>query len=94
MLVLATLSEQPLHGYGVIRDLQLRSEGAFELAEGTVYPVLHRLERRGSIASKWHTEGGRKRRVYNLTARGKRDLGTQRNDWAQFARAVELVTEV
>ena len=94
MLVMAMLSAEPQHGYGVIRSLQLRSEGAFDLAEGTIYPVLHRLERQSWVASRWSTEGGRKRRVYHLTPRGKRALGEQRDAWTRFSRAVELVAEV
>ncbi|MDQ3644446.1 MAG: helix-turn-helix transcriptional regulator, partial [Actinomycetota bacterium] len=64
MLLLAALQNGPAHGYGVIDDLKLRSEGAFELQEGTIYPALHRLERSGMIESEWSIENGRRRRVY------------------------------
>ena len=65
-LVLATLGDEPLHGYAVIEALRTRSEGAFDLAEGTVYPVLHRLEADGLLTSSWSTAAGRRRRVYRL----------------------------
>ena len=71
-LVLATIETEPLHGYAVIEELRSRSEGAFDLAEGTVYPVLHRLESEGLLSSAWSTVAGRRRRTYRLTRRGVR----------------------
>src|SRR5690349_14458275 len=90
-LVLATLEESPLHGYAVIERLRGRSEGAFDLAEGTVYPVLHRLEAEGLLASSWSTAAGRRRRVYRLTRRGRTALAAGRAEWKRFAHAVEAV---
>ena len=90
-LVLATLRAEPAHGYRVIERLKLRSEGAFDLAEGTVYPVLHRLEAEGLLASTWSTVGGRRRRVYRLTRRGQAALGERQDEWRRFAAAVESV---
>lgn len=90
-LVLSTLRDGPLHGYAIIEDLKQRSEGAFDLAEGTVYPVLHRLEADGLLASAWDTSTGRRRRVYRLTRRGRVSLAHRRQDWRDFARAVEAV---
>jgi PadR family transcriptional regulator, regulatory protein PadR len=90
-LVLATLGDEPLHGYAVIEALRARSEGAFDLAEGTVYPVLHRLEADGLLTSSWSTATGRRRRVYRLSRRGRTALGRQREEWRSFARAVESV---
>ena len=90
-LVLATLGDEPLHGYAVIEALRARSEGAFDLAEGTVYPVLHRLEADGLLTSSWSTAAGRRRRVYRLSRRGRGSLGRQREEWRSFARAVESV---
>jgi transcriptional regulator len=90
-LILATLRDGPAHGYAVIEELKQRSGGAFELAEGTVYPVLHRLESDGLLASAWSTAAGRRRRVYRLTRRGRAALATQRELWSSFAKAVEAV---
>jgi PadR family transcriptional regulator PadR len=90
-LVLATLAEKPLHGYAVIETLRARSEGAFDLAEGTVYPVLHRLEADGLLTSSWSTAAGRRRRVYRLSRRGRTALGRGREEWRSFASAVESV---
>jgi DNA-binding PadR family transcriptional regulator len=90
-LVLASLRDEPLHGYAIIDALKRRSDGAFDLAEGTVYPVLHRLEAEGLLASSWSTSSGRRRRVYRLTRRGVTSLARRRDDWREFARAVEAV---
>jgi PadR family transcriptional regulator PadR len=66
-------------------------EGAFQLAEGTIYPVLHRLEAEGLLTSSWSTAAGRRRRVYRLTRRGRAVLAERRADWRRFADAVEAV---
>jgi PadR family transcriptional regulator len=90
-LVLAVLAAAPAHGYAVVEELKQRSGGAFALPEGTVYPALHRLERSGLLASRWSEAGGRRRRVYRLTQRGRRRLETRRSEWRAFARAVDSV---
>jgi PadR family transcriptional regulator PadR len=91
-LLLAVLaSTGPLHGYSIIDELSRRSGGSFSLPEGTIYPALHRLEREGLLASRWSQEGGRRRRVYELTARGRRAVGRERQAWSAFAGAAEAV---
>jgi len=90
-LLLATLRDGPLHGYGVVDKLRGTSEGTFDLAEGTVYPALYRLEAAGLLSSKWTTAGGRRRRVYQLTKRGRTELARERKDWKAFSHAVEAV---
>jgi PadR family transcriptional regulator len=90
-LLLATLRDGPLHGYGVVDKLRGASDGAFDLAEGTVYPALYRLEAAGMLSSKWTTAGGRRRRVYQLTRRGRTELARERKEWKAFAHAVEVV---
>ena len=90
-LILAVLADGPLHGYAIIEKLKRRSDGALELPEGTVYPALHRLEAGGLLSSEWSQGEGRRRRVYQLTRRGRRELGERRTEWRDFARAVEAV---
>ena len=90
-LLLAVLARGPLHGYAVIEELGRRSDGALALPEGTVYPALHRLEAAGLLTSTWSTAEGRRRRVYDLTRRGRRELGTRRGEWRAFVGAVEAV---
>jgi PadR family transcriptional regulator PadR len=90
-LILATIAEDPAHGYAMLQRLKQRSGGTFDLAEGTIYPALHRLERDGLLSSSWSTEGGRRRRVYRLTTAGRSALGARRREWTLFSQAVEAV---
>ncbi len=90
-LILAIIAEEPAHGYAILQRLKLRSAGAFDLAEGTIYPALHRLERNGLLSSSWSTDTGRHRRVYSITRAGRSALKTRRREWTQFSRAVEAV---
>jgi DNA-binding PadR family transcriptional regulator len=90
-LILATLETGPAHGYAVGQALRERSDGAFDLPEGTIYPALHRLERDGLLASEWSNEAGRHRRIYRLTRTGTSALGARRAEWSAFAGAVQTV---
>jgi PadR family transcriptional regulator PadR len=92
-LLLATLEAGPLHGYAVMEALRAGSGGRFDLPTGTVYPALHRLERAGRIRSRWSTEGGRRRRSYELTAAGRRALAGERSNWREFSTAVSALLE-
>jgi len=91
LLLLQVLGDAPAHGYQVVCELRDRSDGAFALAEGTVYPALHRLERQGLLASDWDEQGPRRRRVYRLTPQGHRSLRARRTEWAQFVVGVGAV---
>ncbi len=91
LLLLAVLQDCPLHGYAIIEALRQRSDGAFVLPEGTVYPALHRLERAGVLSSRWSEETGRRRRVYELTAEGRAALTEFEGDWDRFSRGVDAV---
>ena len=90
-LILASVADEPAHGYAILQRLKDRSSGAFDLAEGTIYPALHRLERDGLLSSAWSTGSGRRRRVYSLTRAGTSALEVRRGEWKQFAHAIELV---
>jgi len=87
-LILAALNHGPAHGYAVITRLRERSEGAFDLPEGTIYPALHRLEKTGSIASAEVHVQGRRRRVYSLTPLGETTLADRRVQWRRFSLLV------
>ena len=91
LLLLAALEQGPGHGYALIERLRDRSDGAFQFAEGTIYPALHRLERAGLLTSRWSTGRARRRRVYSLRRRGRVALKDQLREWRLFARAVERV---
>lgn len=90
-LVLAILEEGPAHGYAIIESLRERSAGVFDLPEGTIYPALHRLERTGTLTSRREVVGGRERRVYRLSRKGRSVLRERRTDWHLFAQAVSHV---
>ena len=91
LLLLAALQSRPAHGYAIAETLRTRSDGAFDLPEGTLYPALHRLERAALLASRWSEVNGRRRRVYQLTAKGQRALTAKNGEWRLFARAVQAV---
>jgi DNA-binding PadR family transcriptional regulator len=88
LLLLAVVAETPGHGYAIAQALRTRSDSVIDLAEGTLYPALHRLERAGLISGKWSEVSGRRRRVYQLTAKGQRSLGQKHQEWDLFARTV------
>ena len=94
LLLLGVLERGPAHGYRVIELLREDSGGAFALPEGTVYPALHRLERGGLLDSRWDEDAARRRRVYELTARGHDALRDRRRAWTRFAGAVQAVAGV
>jgi len=91
LLVLEAVRHGPVHGYAVIQELHRRSEGAFELAEGTIYPVLRKLEEEGLVKSRWSDSSGRRRRIYQLTRKGATSLGEQREAWFRFSAGVNSV---
>jgi DNA-binding PadR family transcriptional regulator len=93
LLLMTILRDGPAHGYAIIDELRRRSDDTFDLAEGTVYPALHRLERDGLLKSRWDEAAGRRRRVYELNARGAEALNKRHAEWRDFARSVRLVVE-
>ena len=91
-LVLKTLTAGPRHGYGIGRWIESASGEAVIVEEGSLYPALYRLERRGLIEAEWGTsELGRKAKFYRLTSRGRRQLTTETEQWARFAAGVSKV---
>jgi DNA-binding PadR family transcriptional regulator len=89
LILLAVLAEKPAYGYGLIRVLRNRTGGMLDLTEGTIYPVLHRLEQAGYLESRSLTVRSRRRRLYQLTATGERELDRLRREWYQFSLGVE-----
>ncbi len=91
LMVLKTLEVLgPLHGYGIARRIEQISGDALEVNQGTLYPVLLKLEQEGAIASEWGaSENNRKARFYRLTRGGRRQLQAERRDWEQTAAIIE-----
>jgi DNA-binding PadR family transcriptional regulator len=88
LLVLATLADAELHGYDLCRAIAERSNGVLTFRVASIYPVLYRLEDRGWIEGAWRQVGGRRRRLYRLTAAGRKALAQHRTRWASFVGAL------
>ena len=89
LLVLQTLRWGPQHGYGISRAIQSQSGDILRVDTGSLYPALHRLERKKWIAADWKTSENKQRvRVYRLTAKGRTQLADERSRWNQFSRAI------
>ncbi|MCG6989139.1 MAG: PadR family transcriptional regulator [Gemmatimonadetes bacterium] len=92
LLVLKTLSLEPMHGWGISQRIQQLSSDVLEVNQGSLYPALQRLEKAGLITSRWDTtENNRRARYYSLTASGRRALGEEIESWRRFATALEAV---
>jgi DNA-binding PadR family transcriptional regulator len=90
-MLLAILKSGPLHGYAIVEEIRGRSEGEFDLAEGTIYPALHRLEEGGLLSSSWEVVSGRRRRVYALSHSGVEAVRERAASWRTFRSAVDAV---
>jgi PadR family transcriptional regulator PadR len=91
-LILKTLSHGPRHGYGIGGWIEETTGDAVVVEEGSLYPALYRMERRGLIEAEWGTsELGRKAKFYRITARGRRQLAADTEQWVRFAAAISKV---
>lgn len=91
ILVLSVLNDNDLYGYRIIRELEIRSENAFEMSEGTLYPILHALEKEKFLVSYWQEVDGRNRKYYHITKAGKSQLKQKREEWNSFSSSVTKV---
>lgn len=91
-LLLASLADGPRHGYQIALEIEEKSGGAFRFRHGTLYPILHKLEKDGLIKGSWSEEGPRgKRKAYALTRKGKRHAREQREAWRDLFASVFAV---
>jgi PadR family transcriptional regulator, regulatory protein PadR len=89
LLILQVLQWGPEHGHGIGQAIRMRSQEALRVEHGSLYPALHRLEKRGWLASEWKiSEANRRARYYKLTAAGRRQLLEEQSRWKQLVRAV------
>src|SRR5271156_5677209 len=93
MLILRTLLFGPAHGHQIAKHIQRTTEDVLQVEHGSLYPALHRMERKGWINAKWEVaqEGKREYKFYRLTKAGHAQLATQESRWKQLARAIALV---
>ena len=93
-LLLYLVSQQPMYGYQIIKELESKSQGYFKFKEGTLYPALHRLEKLGLIEGKWQMlPNGRQRRYYYITDKGYQLLVVKRSQWRDFLTAMNLIIQ-
>jgi len=92
MIVLEVLQREPMHGWGITERIERRSEGLLSINQGSLYPALYRLVAHGWVSSEWRiTENNRKARYYVLTRAGRKQLVTERAQWAKLSRGVNLI---
>src|SRR5687768_7044192 len=95
LLILKTLAIQPLHGWAISERLQHVSTAALQVGQGSLYPALHRLERRGWIKAKWGTsDNNRRAKYYELTRTGRRQLEIHTEDWRRLTVVVGQVLDM
>jgi len=94
LLILKTLALEPQHGWAISERVQQISSDVLRLQQGSLYPALHRLERRGWIKSRWGaSENNRKAKYYELTAMGRKQLEAEESAWRKLAAAIARVLE-
>lgn len=94
MLILKTVSREPMHGYAVAQYIQRLSEDVLRVEEGALYPALHRLEVRGLLRSEWGaSENNRRAKYYTLTAAGRKELEREATSWDRVSTAIQRIMQ-
>ena len=92
LLILKALTLQPMHGWAISERLHQVSKATLQVPQGSLYPALHRLERRGWIKAAWGTsDNNRKAKYYALTATGRKQLASDAEEWARLTAAIALI---
>jgi PadR family transcriptional regulator len=92
LLILKVVALEPLHGYAIAQRMQQLSRDVVQVQQGSLYPALHRLENRGLLAAEWKlSDTGREAKFYRLTARGRRQLGSEAASWRRLTEAVAAI---
>lgn len=95
LLVLKTLTLEPMHGWGISQRIQQHSRSALDVTQGSLYPALQRLEQKGWIDSDWQiSDNNRRAKYYRLTGKGRRALGAETDSWRRYVLAVEHILAV
>jgi PadR family transcriptional regulator, regulatory protein PadR len=94
VLVLSVLAKEPNYGYRIIKRMNEEAGGVFTWQEGTLYPVLHKLEQDGLVRAQWQqAETGRRRKYYYITAKGRNALAARAEQWGEFHQMILRLTE-
>lgn len=91
LLVMSVLKDNDLYGYKIIRELEIRSENVFEMSEGTLYPILHALEKDKFLVSYWEEVDGRRRKYYHLTEKGLKQFEDKKKEFVSYSNNVVKV---
>jgi PadR family transcriptional regulator, regulatory protein PadR len=92
MLILQTVSLEPMHGYGIAQRLDQISRSVVQVNQGSLYPALHRLELKGWLRGEWkQSETGREAKFYSLTPSGRKQLAAEKDSWKRLAGAIQLI---
>lgn len=91
LLVMSVLKNEDMYGYKIIRELEARSDNVFEMSEGTLYPILHALEKEKLLSSRWEIVDGRKRKYYHLTDRGIKEFDRKKDEFISYSDNVRKV---
>ena len=95
LLMLKVLSLHPMHGWAISERLRQVSKAMLQIPQGSIYPALHRLERRGWVAAEWGpSDNNRKAKYYELTKLGRRQLSAESHEWARLTTAVGFVLDM
>lgn len=95
LLMLKMLSLHPMHGWAISERLRQVSKAMLQIPQGSIYPALHRLERRGWVAAEWApSDNNRKAKYYELTKLGRRQLAAESDEWARLTTAVGFVLDM
>ncbi|MGH9614720.1 MAG: PadR family transcriptional regulator [Bryobacteraceae bacterium] len=94
MLILKIVALGPVHGYGISRRIRQISKEVLQVQQGSLYPALHRLEKRGWLEADWgESENGRQAKFYRLSAKGRKQLQAEQSNWDRLSEAVTLIME-
>jgi PadR family transcriptional regulator PadR len=94
MLILKVVALGPIHGYGIAQRIRQVSKDVLQVQQGSLYPALHRLEKRGWLQADWgESDNGRQAKFYRLSARGRKQLAAEESNWQRLAQAVALILQ-
>lgn len=90
-LILSVLEKEDMYGYKIVKEIDVRSQGAFSLKEGSMYPILHSLEENGFVDSYWELYENRNRKYYHITKKGLKELQSKKSEWKEYSKSVNMV---
>ena len=92
LLILKVVALGPVHGYGISQRIRQISDSVLQVQQGSLYPALHRLEKRGWLAADWgESDNGRQAKFYRLSAKGRKQLASEEETWDRLSKAVALI---